>query len=224
VQDKGPIHRESRLDVAYIGPTLETEYRDNPFLPTAGFYTKWDSEYASPSLGSSEKVEFARAQGTASYYLRLGSPRWIWANSASGGYEKNLNGIAGSGVPESFAYFLGGYSTIRGYSGSTTDRIPNIKEFSLPTDQLTIPNTSTFQLYKSEVRFPIWGIIGGVAFIDAGEVDVSGVSFFMPFRKTYGFGIRVNTPVGPIVVDYGKKINKLNYETGEAWHFSIGTF
>lgn len=221
--DSGPARRLSRLDIGYLGPTLDIEYRDNPFLPTQGFFMKLDTIYSDPAIASSRDVQFVRSQATASHYLKLGASKWVWANSVSGGYEKNLNNRASSAVPASFAFFLGGVSTVRGYSGSLTDRIPNNTEFP-QINQLAVKTESVFQLYKSEIRFPIWGIVGGVVFYDAGRVDIQGFDFKLPFRQSYGVGVRINTPVGPIVLDYGKKIDKLDYESWDAFHFSIGTF
>lgn len=230
IPEDGPKQRDSRQEIAYIGPSLDIDYRDNPFLPTEGTYTKIDAEYSSPFLGSSEKIEFYRVQGNFTHYLQLGTPKIIWANSIRGGYEENLSALDGSGIPISFSFFLGGYSTIRGYSGTANDRIPSAVDGGgiFPADdesQLIIPTSSTFYLLKSEVRFPLWkDPFGGVLFYDAGQVDVEGIKFLRPYRQSVGIGIRINTPVGPISLDYARKIAPLEEESPDHWHLSIGTF
>jgi outer membrane protein insertion porin family len=41
-------------------------------------------------------------------------------------------------------------------------------------------------------------------------------------RKTSGLGLRYLTPVGPIGLDYGWKLDRREGETAAEWHFTIG--
>jgi outer membrane protein assembly factor BamA len=210
-----------------MGPSLDIDYRDNPFLPTEGTFTKLDAEYSAPEIGSSDKIQFVRTQGTFTHYLRMGSPRVVWANSLRGGYGKNLSTEVDSGIPYTFAFFLGGVNTIRGYSGFGNDRIPSEREFAVldQTDQLIIPKETHYYLIKSEIRFPlVKDPFGAVVFYDAGEVGIQGYTFEQPFKQSAGIGIRINTPVGPLSLDYARKINPLDVEDKDHWHLSIGTF
>ena len=92
---------------------------------------------------------------------------------------------------------------------------------------------------KSELRYPIYGVIGGVLFTDIGNVRINksatNAGYDGPDKQTYGVGIRINTPVGPLSLDYARKIDVqcLTRDTGGAcslrespdqWHLSIGTF
>lgn len=204
-----PTACDTSLQIVTMGPTLDIDYRDNPFLPTRGSYTRLDAEYSSPNIGSSDKVKYAKTEGTFTHYTRLGSPRWVWSNSARSGYVKNLSDLPGSGVPASRAFFLGGYSTIRGYERlDDTQRIPNKNEFAAPDrNSLVIPKDSYFYLLKTEVRYPIYDDIGGVVFYDGGDVQVTGFDFKKDYRHGAGIGLRYNTPVGPLSADYGCKLN-----------------
>jgi outer membrane protein assembly factor BamA len=58
-----------------------------------------------------------------------------------------------------------------------------------------------------EYRFPVWGAIGGAVFVDAAIVgDPADVIFTEGTGAiTPGFGIRYQSPVGPIRVDLGIK-------------------
>jgi outer membrane protein assembly complex protein YaeT len=205
------IH-DSNLQVRYIGPTFDIDYRDNPFLPTRGNYFRSDTSYAAPFLGSSHGTHFLRTEANFTHYQRISGPRWVWTNSFRSGYEKNFIRSSGSGIPASYAFFLGGFNTIRGFDSTTdNERIPPAYDlpFVYPT-QIVVPNDSYYYLIKSEVRFPIFGDFGGVLFYDGGLVQVTDYHFQHPYRQSVGFGLRLNTPVGPASLDIGFKIDPIN--------------
>lgn len=223
---------EQKTQVATVGPILDLDFRDNPFAPTSGTFTRIEVDFSSPEFGSSKKIGFIRSQATFSFYQNLYKKKWIWANSIRGGFAKNLNTLDGSGIPDSYAFFLGGYTTIRGYSGFEDDRIPNNDELLVEQDnQLIIPAETSYQLIKSEIRFPITGIIGGVIFYDAGAVSITNAIFVGETEnknrtfegQSAGLGFRINTPVGPISLDYGRKINSDSKQKDQL-HLSIGAF
>jgi outer membrane translocation and assembly module TamA len=142
------------------------------------------------------------------------------------GYEQNLNNLTGSGIPVSNAFFLGGYTTVRGYTGNGNDRIPSNNQFPLTSNfnQLVVPKESDYVLLKSELRFPIREPLGAVLFWDAGQVNIQKYNFMDPFKQSVGVGLRVNTPLGPISLDYGHKLNPETGQSNYAWHLFIGTF
>jgi outer membrane translocation and assembly module TamA len=136
----------------------------------------------------------------------------VWTNSLRSGYEKNFLTQQGSGIPASYAFFLGGFNTIRGFDSTyNNERIPPDYDihFVYPTQRI-IPVDSYYYLIKSEVRFPLYGDIGGVIFYDAGSVQVTDYHMQNPYRQGVGFGLRLNTPVGPASLDIGFKINPVN--------------
>ncbi len=197
------------LQIATIGPTIDLDYSDNRFLPTRGSLTRFVIDYSNPALGSSNGVEFWRAEASHTQYTRLGSPNFVWANSVRGGYLRNLSNDPASGVPTSYAFLLGGIYTVRGFdSFSNQERIPkdqtdrNGKKFAVPSgNEKLIRNNSHYYLVRSELRFPIYDVHGGVVFYDGAAVLISGYDFDRPYRDAVGFGYRYNTPVGPLAAD-----------------------
>lgn len=215
--------------VASLGPALDIDYRDSAFLPTRGSLTRFVVDYAHPSIGSSDNIEFVKADSNFTFYSRLFSPKIIWANSVRGGYLANLSERENSGVPVSHAFFLGGIYTIRGFDlASDTERIPKQGDdgFTVSTrsTQRLIKTDSHYYLLKSEVRFPIAGDHGGVLFYDGGAVKISGFNFAHTYRDSVGFGYRYNTPVGPVALDFAFKLKALPREDKFRFHLSIGTF
>ena len=222
------VYEPSVFQVVTIGPSIDVDFRDNPFLPTKGFLTRLSLDYSDPSLGGSENIQFFKGEASHTGYLRLGSPRFIWANSVRGGYLENISPADGSGVPLKYSFFLGGASTIRAFSGRDYDnRIPYPSQFSDFDERTLVKTNSNYYLLKSELRFPIYGMFGGVVFYDAGQVNVADSDFTQigALRQAVGFGFRFNTPVGPVSLDLGYEVNPPDdLEPQKSFHFSIGTF
>lgn len=233
---------EDSLQIASLGPILALDYRDNPFLPRDGNYSRLGVDYAAPYLGSSRGVEFVKVEGTYRHYFPFFKKKLVWANELRSGYLSNLSNDKcddGStncnGVPVSHVFLLGGFSEVRGYDKfSTNNRIPKSTDVENSNDRSRLPiisannkvikDDSHFYLLKTELRFPIYGNVGGVVFYDAGAVLVTGYDFEDSYREAVGFGFRYDTPVGPVSIDMGYKLDAQADEDAREFHFSIGTF
>ena len=64
-------------------------------------------------------------------------------------------------------------------------------------------------ILNGEFRFPIWNALKGVAFYDAGNVyaDVDNVDA-TDLRHVLGAGLRLETPIGPLRLEYGGKLDR----------------
>ena len=64
---------------------------------------------------------------------------------------------------------------------------------------------------------------GVVLFSDVGNV-FRAVNDFRPgqIKASVGLGVRYNTPIGPIHLDYGRKLDPQANEASGRFHFSIG--
>ena len=223
------VFTESDQDIVTLGPLLELDFRDNKYLPTHGTYTSWQLLYSDPNVGSSDPIHFIKTEAAFRFYLPLFSSGIIWAHSTSAGYLENLSDRANGGIPSSQAFFLHGQSKIRGFGGtSDNEHIPNGTQFD---DGEIITDKSHYYLYKTEFRFPIPNIslpISLSIFYDVGAVIISDASrvplFKDPVRQSYGIGIHFNTPVGPVILEYARKIDPRTVEREDRFHFSIGTF
>ncbi|MCB0394760.1 MAG: BamA/TamA family outer membrane protein, partial [Bdellovibrionales bacterium] len=182
-------------NIGSIGPRFEYDLRDDVFQPSRGIYTQLSADYSDPILGSTNKIRFARVTGGLNHYIPLYKSSFVFANSLRGGYIGNLNREE-SEIPETKGFFLGGRATIRGFDPRA---IPNKGDLGVEDDEpLTVPVDSHFYLIKSEIRFPIAGILGGVIFYDGGAVKITNFHQRDEYRDAAGLGIRINTPVGPL--------------------------
>jgi outer membrane protein assembly complex protein YaeT len=125
-------------------------------------------------------------------------------------------------VPFSKKYFLGGATSIRGWG--------RYEISPLSGSGLPIGGNSLFAA-SAELRADLRSRLGGVLFVDAGNVWADGWTFRLDdLLYAVGVGLRYQTPVGPIRFDLGYQLNPQSrlLVDGQArdrrWrlHFSIG--
>ncbi|MNL18109.1 outer membrane protein assembly factor YaeT [compost metagenome] len=214
-------------NIATIGPTVDLDFRDNPFVPTKGNFTRVNAEYSSPFLGSTKTIEYWRTTASFTHYSRV--DEWqkqpvVWANQLRGGYLKNLSTDPNGGVPwDKKGFTLGGRSTVRGYEAGTQEVFPNRSDLG-DTDKYILTTDSTMFLIKSEVRFPLYNSLGGALFYDGGAVYITDLYLSDPYRDSAGFAIRYNTPVGPLSLEFAWKLDKKKGENPWRFHLAIGAF
>jgi len=211
------------LNIATTGPTFLLDRRDNPFNPTRGDLSTLSFEYSNPSMGSTSSVNYYKTVGSYTRYIPMGPV--VWANEGKAGFLKNLGDYEkhGAAVPQIKAFYLGGRSSIRGFN-AFSESVP------LPADiRNGITTESHFFLTKSELRFPLYGNLGGAVFYDGGAVRIPGMESYrhtLDWRHSAGVGVRYNTPVGPVSLEYARKLNQdsSRSESDYQIHFSIGVF
>lgn len=206
-----------KSNLASINPSAIFDYRDNPLNPTKGSVHAVIIKIASKYLGST--VDFAKLSLQTGWYFPV-YKKILFAFSARGGMEGWFQ--SKFEIPISERFFLGGASSIRGYNFETV--APKAKD-GTPT------GGDSMALFNVEVRFPLPYEFGLVTFLDAGNAwllnkDVSAENFKQTgtngLRYGAGVGLRYNTPVGPLRLDYGLKLNPLPGESRGQLHFTIG--
>lgn len=229
IDDTFPSNLAITQDIATMGPTVDLDFRDNPFNPTKGTFTRLNAEYSDPIIGSSRTIKYFRSTAAFTHYWTV--DKWlsepvVWANQLRGGYLRNLSTEPDGGVPwDKKGFILGGQSTVRGYEAGTSEVFPNNADLGIPENQKYYLTTSSVMfLIKSEVRFPIWGSIGGAVFYDGGSVTIQGVNLTDPYRDSAGVGLRYATPVGPLNLEWAWKLDAKPGEEPWRFHLSIGTF
>lgn len=236
---------ETILSLATI---VDVDFRNNQVLPTKGFYTRFEAEYAPGFLGSrirgtdssdplnplnvDARASFIKAQASYTRYDDI-NENLIWVNTVRGGILKNLSKDSDL-FPKSRAFFLGGATTIRGFDPSDpNERIPSDQDLQglitgtqYAGSLFSIPGYSYYYLFKTEFRFPLYKELWGSFFYDGGAILIDGVNFADAYRDSAGLGIRYNTPVGAFSLEIGFKLDrkKDRGESPNQFHISIGTF
>lgn len=228
------FRQEDRLALSSLSATYINESRDVPTDPTKGFFLSGDAALASRLLGSQEEYFKILAQGH--YYqplkagvllalsVRLG---WIWP------YGRTTASEGENPVPISERFFSGGSTTLRGLPQDLAGpllRDPNTGEIVLVNDRgeidpdgRPVPEGGNALLVSNvELRIPLNEYVTGTLFYDVGNVYRSFSDFrFSDLSHTPGFGVRVNTPVGPIRFDVGYNPSPPAAPGFHRWNFHL---
>jgi outer membrane protein insertion porin family len=197
------------LAISSVRPALIYDTRDNPFDPHKGILAGVSMKVASLVLLS--EADFAKIEIFGNNFHRL-SKRFTLALSMRGGVAYNFGDTQELPLVERF--FLGGRSTVRGYE---QDSLGPKGEDGNPT------GGNAFLLGNIELRTAVGRGLSLVPFADMGNVWVkTGELDPADLKYTAGIGLRYKTPVGPLRVDYGFKLNREADESKGELHFSIG--
>lgn len=197
------------LAISSIKPGIAYDTRDNPFDPSKGVLAGGALKIASPVFLS--ETNFTKLNLYGSTFHRL-HKRIVLAISVRGGLAFGLGRTNELPIVERF--FLGGGSTVRGYDQDTLG--PKGADGN-PT------GGDAFLAGNIEFRTFVGRGISLVPFVDMGNVWVKVRDMNVTDLKyTAGIGLRYSTPVGPLRVDYGFKLNRAPGESKGALHFSIG--
>lgn len=114
----------------------------------------------------------------------------------------------------------------RNPSDPNAPQVPNPNKFTPATQPIRGGNLMANE--RIEIRIPIRGPFETVVFTDIGNLWIDPKYPFekgaFPMRVAVGSGLRVQTPVGPLAVDYGFNVTKAWYEDLGAINFAIGLF
>ena len=185
----------------------------------------WDSRNSrfNPSQGSlnSFEVEVAGLGGDNRFYKLIGESSWYYPLPYGlTGFVKGRFGIgagyAGEDLPASERFFLGGPTSVRGFG------FRDIGPQDL--DGNPLGGTSMVQ-FNLEIGRSFSRILRLVAFMDVGNVYAEEEQFDLgELRRSVGFGVRFITPVGPVRMDWGFKLDRRPGERLVELGFLLGAF
>jgi outer membrane protein assembly complex protein YaeT len=233
------------IKISSFTPTFFWDRRDDALDPHRGFFTSASIEYAFQALAAD--AHFLKEFAQASYYFPV-STRTVFAVSGRIGLIHDLGN-----VPLSERLTGGGDTSHRAFPldllGITcadprdadictldpaTGRYIGATLIDLGGDDHRIAPIGGRSLFvlNADYRFPIAGPFGGTLFADAGNVYAGTTVRFDRLRYGVGAGLRYLSPVGPLRLDVGYKLNrrilrigedgKAIYERPFAWSLTLG--
>lgn len=169
-----------------------TDTRDNVFNAMEGHRASMTMELAGGPLGGD--FDFQKFTLEDRRYYRVGRAHVIAL--------RGMVGYAMGDMPESGQFSLGGTETLRGFED---EQFQGKKMY----------------LINAEYRFPIAKKLQGVVFADTGNawdgIIDDGNDGFSDLNVGYGVGIRFQSPLGPIRLDFGQGNSGGGFKT----HFSF---
>lgn len=189
---------------------LVRDSTNRSFNPTKGSLNKISLEYSGGLLGGDDNfIKFEYEFGyhknvfwklTFNLHFEMG---WLFKNT-------------GDDVPDFERYYLGGLNSVRGY---------DYRDISCYDSEGN--DIGGYKMYFTnwELTFPLKEDIGliGLVFFDAGNVWDKNEMYDLDLYKSVGFGIRWNSPMGPLRLEYGYPLDDLKDNQGK-FEFSMGTF
>ena len=220
-----------QVRLSSVSSSLIRDTRNDAIEPNTGNLIGADAELAARRIGS--EVGFIKTFFQGFTYRQLGRPgRFVAAFGArlglATGFPRTVfqsgqaETIVIDDLPASERFFAGGDTTVRGFALDRLGTPETIDPEGFPK------GGQGLVVLNAELRIPVRGVLGAVAFIDGGNVfrHVNDIDF-SELRATVGFGVRYRSPVGPIRVDLGIKLDRQVLPTGQqerptALHISLG--
>jgi len=185
---------------------LKRDSRDKAWNTSKGSINQISFQYA--GLGGDEKFNKSRARTTWFFPLFWDT---VFMLQGRVGYIQDTGKLS---VFQKF--FLGGINTVRGYDYET---------ISPRDDNGYLIGGTKMMCFNVEYRFPVLteqGVVG-LVFFDAGNAfDDSAYWNPNSLKKSVGAGVRWYSPIGPLRLEYGFKLDREGDESPGKWEFSVG--
>jgi outer membrane protein assembly factor BamA len=235
---------------------LTWDRRDSPFNAHRGTYAALGVEQVNsfPVAGTADsrfqfESHFLRLSQTVAGYVPL-SRDVAFAAELRLGEIVNVSpcvapfDVTGTAPPAYCTYpdrqfYMGGFDSMRGWLQDTF--IPQEFADQIAAGKITCTDQSNCNVPlrggnlminpRFELRFPVHAPVEGALFSDFGNLWNDPSYLFnrqLTLQADVGAGVRVDTPVGPLVFDYGINLSRYwthrSYEDFGAFHFAIGLF
>jgi outer membrane protein insertion porin family len=209
---------ETTSTTSSITASLTSNTTDYRLDPSRGMVNSVSVEYA--GLGGTN--HFVRTIGNSTVFFPF---KWGTVFSLRG----ELGSIQGANISIDEKFYLGGIGTIRGYSSRTVSpyRLVTVSTSVGPLVNNVFTGGDAEAVFNVEYQFPLVKEAGlkGVAFFDIGNAYNHFGDMFSRFQSSYGLGVRWNSPMGPLRLEYGIPVNPRPGidKAGGKVEFSMGT-
>ena len=188
--------------------------RNDQANPSNGQYFSVNGQIDAVALGSEVGYikSFFRAQ---TFHLVPRTNGVVFAANASLGLANEFN--REQPIPEPERFFAGGDTTNRGFALDTLGvrhQPPNPLLDTIDTNGFPIGGNATM-IFNGEFRVPLTGALSVVGFADAGQVFQRASQLNLTdLRSAVGFGVRYQSPFGPLRIDLGFKTRVYTFVCG----------
>jgi outer membrane protein assembly factor BamA len=225
-----------QVQLSSFSGALSRDTRDSVVEPSRGAFLSAEGSVAARALGG--QVGFMKTYLQAFWFHRVpGAGDVVFATRAAlgvaDGFERTVQATDSTGapipgesvviedLPASERFYAGGDTTIRGFALDTVGTPETISPSGFPK------GGNAVVILNAELRLPVWREIGAVVFLDGGNVFALATDFTLgELRGAAGFGLRYRSPVGPIRLDFGFKMDRRvrgdQLEPRGEFHLSIG--
>lgn len=217
---------QTRARFGSLGTYVDFDLRDNILNASKGSYHRIQFDYFNRFLLSD--ADFYRVYLRDSFYIPIYrrirsvlSLRTGFAATSGQTREDNITEI-----PIEKRFRLGGNSTLRGFGKNCVGGLPSNAAENC-SDALTsqAPGGNALFNYLFDFLLPVTDTMDLVLFTDGGNAFLNNNDFdLLDIRTTAGFGLRYNTLVGPLRIDYGIKLDRRTGESFGEFHFAVGQF
>ena len=223
------IYRYEEKDIYDVDPLASNDIKDeegkstlSSITNTYNYNTTDNRLDPSKGLAFEASWELAGLGGTQKFSKYILDARhfwpWRWGTvfSVHGqiGYVHSLND---EDVPIEERFFLGGIYTIRGFDSREVGPRDENGDYTGAEKQSYFNFEYIFPLVKE-------ANLKGVIFFDVGNAWGDNEDFFSSWRYSTGAGVRWNSPLGPLRLEWGYNLDPESYEDNSRLDFTIGRF
>lgn len=217
--------------------SVSHDTRDFVLDPHRGTYRDLRGELAGGFLGGDNDF-YTLNTSLQRYWSKSGGI--VFAVRGRFGFADAYGSSKDAGVPIENRFFTGGGNSVRGFNENSLGPTELVEQ-SAGDPVETVVGGRLLVVGNAEIRFPIPLLsryrFSAAAFADGGNVwsslgavDIGDFDPFVSkndvtdedFRYSIGVGLRYNTPVGPIRLDYGIPVKRDGTEPSGRFHLSLG--
>jgi outer membrane protein assembly complex protein YaeT len=206
--DDVELPEKTRLSTLLAG--LRRSTLDDRIDPSRGTWLDLAARPSFKAIGS--EVDYIELKAEARAFHSLG-PVVVGVRGTLGTLQP-LRSTNRDEIPSFKRFFAGGSTSVRGFS---YQKLGALDDDGDPAGGLSLAEASV------ELRFPLYRILSGVLFSDAGDLQLRPFDWD-PSDLYYssGIGLRIKTPIGPLRFDVARLYNPPKGRDRYAFYLSVG--
>lgn len=207
--DELDFETEENATVASLSLRVSYDQRNDFLAPDSGWNVYSEFKLANRWLGGS--VDFQKWELGGSYHFALTESTIVHLGLR--GAAIYSAGDAEQNIPFNERFFPGGENSVRGF------REGEAAPLDADGDQV---GAETYALLNLELEQRIYSKFSTVLFLDSAYHARDGFAGGTELLHSLGLGLRYQTVIGPVRLEYGHNLNPREHDTDGSFHLSIG--